>query len=248
MGRSFFIVPVLLIVITMAHNDVWQGCRACLKEVFHPMEGDDLERLTEAAHVLHRPSGNLIYEEGDSAIEGYCVCQGTVELFKRIERGGALVLRTVYTNGLIGMDEILSDHRTYHTSARALQDVRLVGIPREEILHLATNSCSFSCAIARHLSRELDELRVEHAMFVEKPLAERLRAKLGELAERHGSPADGWIRIDLPLTNAELANLIGTTSGTVSMLLHDMKEQGLVERKGRRFYLRGNSNRIAASA
>lgn len=225
-------------------SDMAQDCAPCVRDVFGTLADDELQRLQEAARIIQRPAGHLIFEEGDSAIEGYCICSGAVEIFKRMERGGALVLRTADAKSLIGMKEILTEQRAYRTSARALFDVRLLGIPREEILRLAQTSSTFSYAVAQQLCNEMIELRREHTTFVEKPLSDRLQAKLRQLADKYGSPTDGWIEIELKLTNAELAELIGTTSGTVSMLLRELKDQGIVKRKGQRFLIRQSEGEL----
>lgn len=214
-----------------------QDSLSCFEKTFGDLSADDVERLRESSHVIQRPKGNLIYDEGDSAIEGYCICSGSVEIFKRIERGGALVLRTAHAGSLLGVEEILAEHGAYRTSARALFDVRLVGLPREEILSLVRSSPGFARSIAEWLSHDLNRLRDELTSHVEKPLSDRLKAKLCELADQYGSPTDGWVRIDLKLTNAELAQLVGTTPGTVSMLLRDLKDEGTIARKGRRFLI-----------
>ncbi len=215
-----------------------ENCQACLAEIFEDLSDDDLERLQNAAHIIQRPKGHLIYDEGDSAVEGYCICAGTVEVFKRIQQGGALVLGTAHAGAILGMEEILAEHGTYHTSARALFDVQLVGLPREEILGLAQSSSDFARLVAEWLSRDLSRTREELTSIVEKPLYVRLKEKLYELAREYGTPTDGWMEIGMPLTNDELAQMIGTTSGTVSMLLHDLKEEGVVTRKGRTFFVR----------
>jgi CRP-like cAMP-binding protein len=73
--------------------------------------------------------------------------------------------------------------------------------------------------------------------------AERVEAKLRQLARRHGRVTPDGIRIDVPLTHQILADSIGAARETVTVALRDLRRRGLVVRRGRTYVLK-----IAADA
>ncbi|MDX6512221.1 MAG: family transcriptional regulator, cyclic receptor protein [Gaiellaceae bacterium] len=65
--------------------------------------------------------------------------------------------------------------------------------------------------------------------------AERLEAKLIQLARKHGRVTPRGIRIDVPLTHQLLAESIGAARETVTVALRDLRRRGLVVREGRAY-------------
>ena len=60
-------------------------------------------------------------------------------------------------------------------------------------------------------------------------VSQRLARALLELADRHGQPDSRGVVIEPPMTRQDLAAIVATTLFTVSRLLSDWENQGLVE-------------------
>jgi CRP/FNR family transcriptional regulator len=74
------------------------------------------------------------------------------------------------------------------------------------------------------------ESRIENLVF--RDARARLASLLLELADDFGqAEPDGAIRIDLPLTQAELGKLIGATRQTVNQGIGELEAAGLVARR-----------------
>jgi CRP-like cAMP-binding protein len=89
--------------------------------------------------------------------------------------------------------------------------------------------------LARQLGRRLKlaENRIEDRVF--RDVEARVARVLLELAERFGTSAqNGWTRLDLPVTQSDLATLIGTTRQSVNACLRRLGDAGLIVREGRR--------------
>jgi CRP-like cAMP-binding protein len=67
---------------------------------------------------------------------------------------------------------------------------------------------------------------------------ERVLAKLLQLARKFGRVAPDGIRLDLPLTHQLLADAVGAARETVTVALRDLRQKGIVERKGRTYILK----------
>jgi CRP/FNR family transcriptional regulator len=62
----------------------------------------------------------------------------------------------------------------------------------------------------------------------------RLAKRLLELAEEYGRPSDGAIEIALPVTQDDLAAMIGVARASVNRVIGAYEDRGLLERRGRR--------------
>jgi CRP/FNR family cyclic AMP-dependent transcriptional regulator len=79
------------------------------------------------------------------------------------------------------------------------------------------------------------ESRVESLVF--RNVRSRLALVLLELADDFGDAVDGHLVLDLGLSQGELATLIGTTRQSVSTVIAEMKENGMLRQQGRRIEL-----------
>ena len=194
----------------------------------------DLRNLDARVRVIHRTPGNIIYEEGESAIACFFVAQGRLEVFQHLEDGEQLTLQLSKPGDLLGVDEILTNHRVHRSSTRVLEESLLVEIPCEEILDLLKTSTEFCFEVSRWLANQTLAMIKKVDWFYDKSAAERLSETLAELAEAHGVSlnGNGAVEIPLPLSNRELAGLVGTTPQTISTLLGPLKKQAILSRRG----------------
>jgi CRP/FNR family cyclic AMP-dependent transcriptional regulator len=72
-------------------------------------------------------------------------------------------------------------------------------------------------------------------------IADRLAARLDDLAARFGRPAPGGRRLELPLTQEHLAGLTGATRESVNRALAELAAAGRVERTRGRYLVRSTS-------
>jgi CRP-like cAMP-binding protein len=88
-------------------------------------------------------------------------------------------------------------------------------------------------ALARRLRRT--DAQVEEIGYLE--LDARLARAILRLAEEHGTTEGEAVRIDLPLTQTDLAALVGATRPRVNLLLGAYQDAGLMRLAGRSLIL-----------
>jgi CRP-like cAMP-binding protein len=72
----------------------------------------------------------------------------------------------------------------------------------------------------------------------------RVLAYLWHLADRFGVVKPGAVKLDLPLTHAVLARLVGARRPTVTTALQRLIQLGYVAREGRTFVLVGDASSV----
>lgn len=196
--------------------------------------------------TITRPPGNVLFEEGDSALDAYVICRGEVEQIRHISRGGNHLLLSRGQGDLLGVEELLAKASTYRSTARVLQDAMLRVIPRAEFLELVQTSPAFCLEVMKRLAFQALTLEQRLTQLIELPACRRLVEALRTLAERYGKEQGEFVEIGIPITNQHLAERVGVTPETLSALLGTLKEKGLVRRKGRRFLIR-NPKELAST-
>jgi CRP/FNR family transcriptional regulator, cyclic AMP receptor protein len=88
------------------------------------------------------------------------------------------------------------------------------------------------------LAGALRERQESLAQFAAATHAERLAAKLIQLARKHGRVTPQGIRIDVPLTHQLLAESIGAARETVTVALRELRREGLIDREGRTYIVK----------
>jgi CRP-like cAMP-binding protein len=93
-----------------------------------------------------------------------------------------------------------------------------------------------AAAVVEGIGEQLRERQESLAQLSIIRHVERVRYKLTQLARSDGKVIGGGVRIDLPLTQRLLAEMIGSARETVSLALADLTQKGFVRREGH-FYV-----------
>jgi CRP/FNR family cyclic AMP-dependent transcriptional regulator len=147
-------------------------------------------------------------------------------------RRGALLMETIDVEGhrlvldLLGSGDLVGgpDGWTSDASFRALVTSGLFAAGpvalREGLARRARRASWLACSIAW------------------ERIADRLLARLDDLAERFGRAVPGGRRLDLPLTQEHLAGLTGATRESVNRALGELTATGRIERPRGRYIVR----------
>jgi CRP-like cAMP-binding protein len=127
----------------------------------------------------------------------------------------------------------------------ALVDSVVVAVPSEverTLLHVP----AAAQVIVDSLLEELRERQQSLAHFGNVMHAERLRAKLLQLARSHGTAVAGGVEVELPLTHRLLGQSIGSARETVTAAVQALEREGFLTRAGRRYRLTISADALAS--
>jgi CRP/FNR family transcriptional regulator len=181
-----------------------------------------VSRLTS----LRRSTSIFLQDHATDSL--YFIDDGLVKLTRTNHSGSRIILAILGPGHLIG-DEVLSDEtQTYYADAEVLTTANLVRISREALNRaLLSNPELASALLAYSLQR-----RVALAEKVELLCLHDVEYRiLHYLAELSGSvkPQEDGEGYQLPITQLELADLIGATRETTSTTLNQLERRGLVK-------------------
>ena len=177
----------------------------------------------------------------DMVVDGIRGADGMEEGTLLIVESGLLLVRSLHPDssrptvvGLARPGAVLLPPEA-HEELQALADSSLTVLTpsaHEALLRVP----GVAAAVVEGISDQLRERQESLAQLSIIRHVERVRYKLTQLARTHGKVTGGGVRIDLPLTQRLLAEMIGSARETVSLALAELTQKGFVRREGH-FYV-----------
>ena len=99
-------------------------------------------------------------------------------------------------------------------------------------------------ALVRRCSDRAEAVAIQRSITAHVRVDVRVLAYLWHLADRWGVVTPGAVKLDIPLTHAVLARLIGARRPTVTTALQRLMQLGYLRREGRAFVLIGDSSAV----
>ncbi len=176
--------------------------------------------------------GQELAHEGQLADRVLLLRTGRVKITSTTPNGREVVLAFRGPGDLVGELAALDDHPRSAT-IRALEQVEALAVDRDEFLTLLAREPQASLALLQLLSRRLRDADVKRVEFAAFDTLGRVAVRLNELCDRFGEPDGPAIRIELPLSQEELAGWTGSSLESVGRALQTMRSLGWIE-TGRR--------------
>ncbi len=175
-----------------------------------------------------------VFREGDPADVLYFLSTGLVKLFHRSADGKEVIFHVAAGGELFG-EEAIEEGALRCCSSEVLQDATYYPIPRAAFLSFAESRPGFWQAFAATLAARERQLLRKVEMLCLREVESRILLYLRELAGRlRGAGQEN--DFEIPLSQSELANLIGATRETTSTTLNALARKGKL-RLGRRMVI-----------
>lgn len=194
--------------------------------LFSWLQEDELQRLASRSEMVECKRNSSFYFAQEQSDCIYLVKQGRVKLTRTSVEGREIILDILGPGEIFGELAVAGEEIRTH-SAGALDDALVCIITRRDFEELLCRHPEMALKVLKLVGlrrREL-EMRLEDLIF--QPLATRLALTLLWQARRHGvSENDG--SVSLPLTQKDLAHLIGASREAVADQLAEFKQSGLI--------------------
>jgi len=190
-------------------------------------------------------AGHVLFVAGDECRGLYIIETGRVRIYRTNPEGREQVLH-VEGPGRPVAELPLFDGGPYPASAVALEETRLLFLPRGDFESLYRTNPDIAQAVIRALGRRLRHLVHVTETLAFRDVAARLALLLVGYAERTGRATPEGIEITLDRTQEELAIEIGAARESVSRAMKQLRRKGLVRRIDRDHLLVPDISRLRA--
>lgn len=196
---------------------------------FSGLSDKDLEKIAAISIEKKLKKNSMIFTEGDPGDSFYYVKSGKVKVFRTYEDGREHILHILGEGGIFGEATLFSG-LPYPASALVYEDA-VIGIVRNMALEeLVARSPELSLKLVRLLASKLLQAQSKIRDLTFNDVFSRTASQIVKLSAEHGRNIEPGIKIDIPLSRQELAEMAGTTRETVSRAISRFKkEKSLVE-------------------
>lgn len=184
-----------------------------------------LSDLAARSKALHYRRGATICPQGQCQPGLFALAYGQVKLAFRGADGDQRVFRVVGAADTFGLAVALLG-RPLPYEAVALDDAFLVTVPTSAILSLAENDPRFMRTVINALAERTVSLLGEVESGALHRGVQRLASYLDSLAVPNGS--DGTYTVRLPTTKTIVASRLGVKKETLSRMLRELAQKGLI--------------------
>jgi CRP/FNR family transcriptional regulator, cyclic AMP receptor protein len=208
--------------------------RAALEAVplFRALPEAELDQLAAGLRTRRYRRGEVIFHQGDPGDALHILLAGRVKISSPSETGVEAILTHLRAGEFFGSLALL-DGAPRSASATAVEATETLVLPREVFRRLVDERPDIRDHVFAELASELRRLtlHVEELHFLD--IAGRLAARLARIAQEQGVPGEaGEVRIEGPLTQGELAAMVGSTRQSVNKLLGYLIDDGMIRLEG----------------
>jgi CRP/FNR family cyclic AMP-dependent transcriptional regulator len=190
-----------------------------------------------------------LFAQGQAADSLFFIEDGLVKLTRTSNGHGRIILSISGPDQVIGEEAISEEPgSTYYADAEVLTPASVLRIPREVIIRSINQNPSLGISLLSAITEQKRVLAEKVELLCLHDVEYRILHYLAELSAllKPGSEGEGY---QLPVTQLELADLIGATRETTSTTLNQLERRGLIKLSRRLLTIPSPSTlRAAASA
>jgi CRP/FNR family transcriptional regulator, nitrogen oxide reductase regulator len=195
--------------------------------LFQGLPPPDLAQILTEAGELFFEGGSFLFYQDDTAERIFVLKSGRIKL-TQLSDDGQQVLMRVMTTGMMFAAISLVEGAAYPVSAEAAEDSQVIYWSQETMLGLIDRYPQLAVNALKVLAGHVREFQDRYRELATERVERRLARTILRLANQTGKKTEEGVLLNLPLTRQDLAEMSGTTLFTVSRILTQWENQGLV--------------------
>lgn len=197
-------------------------------DLFAGLPERDLTILESRLPIAFWPRGAEIPDPLTRPDHVFLVRQGRIALFEKTALGHEIMVTLLESGSVFST---LGNATVPNVAS--LDSSAVSPIPAAALEGLFTRYPRLGRNLAGMLSDLARSLGETVALVSEMKVEDRLRARLHQLSERFGVAAPEGVRLDLDLTHAQWASLVGASREAVTTAFGKLRAQGAIQAEGR---------------
>jgi CRP-like cAMP-binding protein len=194
---------------------------------FEELADADLRRVADLAFVRSFAAGDAVFREGDDSNTCYVVASGHARALRAHTDGRQITLATFGPGDIFGELAMFDDERRSAT-VEAVDALDVLGIPGVDMRALLTRHPEIAVKLVIALGRRLRAANERLARQSFQTVQSRVAAVLAQLVEQARAEGAGEKDVLLTATQAELAQLAGSSRESASRFLAVLERAGVI--------------------
>ena len=198
-------------------------------QLFAGVSEMQLQKIVPDIVRRHFRQGEVIFREGDPGQVLYLIQSGQVRIYVNGLDGSETSVILFGRPGEIFGELAVVDGLPRSATAVALEETLLLTIERERFRRHLCQAPALALNFMQELSLKLRYNTRQMDSLANLPVPQRLARKLMELAQSYGRAEAEGVRIDLTLTQTDLASLIGAARESINKSLRDFRRRRWIQ-------------------
>lgn len=201
--------------------------------IFSALSDEILTPLAEASRVVKKRQGDIVYNVGEHPDALYLILEGHVRYDIPAQEGREIFLSVAPASIVFGEQELLGNS-TSIARVSCIGDTQLLVLPHREFLDLFNTEIKLAHAITRQMAFSSRTLSYMMAYHITSPIDTKLAGLLLQLGvligkeQKDEEMKQSCLRIELKLSQDEIATMLGVTRQSVNKYLQRWKKEGWI--------------------
>lgn len=196
-------------------------------KAFAGLEKTELARVLSEAHSSLFAKGDAFFREGERAQRFFVLLDGFLQVVRTTANGEQVIMRHFAPGEVFGIAPALN-RDTYPASALAVADCVALHWPNKCWAEFADEVPMFVQNAHGAVGERLNDSQDRIVEMATEQVERRVARAVARLVQQAGKPSDRGIRINMPISRQDIAEMSGTTLHTVSRIFSSWADQGLV--------------------
>ena len=202
--------------------------------LFSALKYNEIEAISRIATLRHYPKGYVVFQEGEEGDALYIIVNGKVKVSIYGEDGREYILDVIGKDGFFG-ELSLIDELPRSANIVTIEDSTFLVIKRIEFSKLLVDNPITTITILKTLSKRLRAADERIRGFAFLSVEGRILKYLLDIGDQTGVKIKNYLIIENGPSQIEIANSCGCTRETVSRMIKNLVEKGVLSAGKRRY-------------
>ena len=198
---------------------------------------DEREALYPLGVTRSFAGGAVLMFQGEPDTRVMILLSGRVKVTRTDPNARELLLSIRDPGDVLG-ELAFVDGQPRIATVTALEPVQALVTPAQALRRHLEMTPRVAVVLLEIVTRRLRDATVKRSQFAASDTMGRVVARILELAERYGEPAEGGLSVTSPLLQEDLAAWTGSSRAGVADALHSLRELGWVRTERRKIVVR----------
>lgn len=186
------------------------------------------ELIKASEKIIKFKKGSFLFREGQEAKELFIILSGKVQISKMNAEGKELYLRLCNKNDIVGELTLFTVGPRYLFNARVVEDGEAAAVNIENLEQTLFNNNQLAYQFLKWMNDHIRKTITKFRDLVLHGKKGALYSTLIRLSNSYGIEQKDGIHINVPITNQDLANYCGTARESVSRMLGELRDEGII--------------------
>lgn len=197
-------------------------------KLFWTLSMSQIKQLCIIVGYKKAKKGDIIYLSSSDTPRIFLLKKGNIKIVEVDEDGNETIKDIIQKGDLFGELTLESD-RNSNEYAKALTDeVMICSFLLSDFENLMLKHPNLALTYTKFVGLKMKRIKNNYANLMSKDAKTRLYTFIKEWAEREGKFEGNKVSIENYLTQADIAQIIGTSRQTATQLLNEMEEKNLI--------------------